>query len=140
QATFSWNRTNSSQVEDKTVIPTSLGINLPQYPTSGAINAVVSGNFTLGNGTPTAFYSTNWQIKDHLSWTHGRHQMQSGYELLRLQFRQTFLGAPSFTFNGTATGNATADFLLGVFNSASVGFGVRDTANSTSFHGLFFQD
>ena len=59
QATFSWNRTNSSQVEDKTVKPTTLGINLPQYPTSGAITAVVSGNFTLGSGTPTFFWSQN---------------------------------------------------------------------------------
>jgi hypothetical protein len=47
QATFSWNRTNSSQVEDKTVNPTALGVNLPQYPTSGAITTVISGNFTL---------------------------------------------------------------------------------------------
>ena len=45
-----------------------------------------------------------------------------------------------FTFSGTATGNATADFLLGVFNSASVGFGVRDTDNNTNFHSFFFQD
>src|SRR4029079_8685161 len=41
---------------------------------------------------------------------------------------------------GTATGNATADFLLGIFNSASIGFGVRDTDNNTSFHSVFFQD
>ncbi len=140
QATFSWNRTNSSEVEDKTVNPTALGINLPQYPTSGAVTVNVSGNFELSSGTPTYFFSTNWQIKDNLSWTHGKHQMKVGYELLKLQFEQRFLGAPSFTFSGTATGNATADFLLGQFNSATVGFGVRDTNNSTNFHAVFFQD
>jgi hypothetical protein len=140
QATFTWNRTNSSQVEDKTVNPTALGINIPQYPTSGAVTTAVSGNFTLGSGTPTFFWSQNFQARDTLSWTHGRHQMKFGYELLHLQFRQQFLGAPSFTFSGTATGNATADFLLGIFNSASVGFGVRDTDNNTNFHSFFFQD
>jgi len=140
QATFSWNRTNSSQVEDKTINPTTLGINLAQYPTSGAITAVVSGNFTLGSGTPTYFWSQNFQIKDSVSWTRGRHQMKFGYELLHLQFRQQFLGAPSFTFSGTATGNSTADFLLGLFNSGSVGFGVRDTDNHTDFHAVFLQD
>ena len=92
QATFSWNRTNSSQVEDKTINPTTFGINLPQYPTSGSVTAVVSGNFTLGSGTPTNFWSTNWQGKDIVSWTRGRHQMKFGYELLHLQFRQAFLG------------------------------------------------
>ena len=140
QATFSWNRTNSSQVENKTVNPSTLGINLAQYPTSGAITAAVSGNFTLGSGTPTFFWSQNFQAKDSVSWTRGRHQMKFGYELLHLQFRQQFLGAPSFTFSGTATGNATADFMLGLFNSGSVGFGVRDTDNNTNFHGLFIQD
>jgi hypothetical protein len=140
QATFSWNRSNSSQVEDKTVNPTALGINLAQYPTSGSITAAVSGNFTLGSGTPTFFWSQNFQAKEGLNWTHSRHQMKFGYEYLRLQFRQQFLGAPSFTFSGTATGNSTADFLLGLFNSASVGFGVRDTDNNTVFHSFFFQD
>jgi hypothetical protein len=140
QATFSWNRTNSAQVEDKTVNPTAFGINLAQYPTSGSVTVAVAGNFTLGSGTPTNFWSQNWQGKDIISWTRGRHQMKFGYELLHLQFRQAFLGAPSFTFNGAATGNAHADFLLGVFNSASVGFGVRDTDNNTDFHALFFQD
>jgi hypothetical protein len=140
QATFSWNRTNSSEVEDKIVNPTTLGINLPIYPTSGSVTVAVAGNFTLSSGTPTYFFSTNWQIKDNLSWTHGKHQMKVGYELLKLQFEQRFLGAPSFTFAGTATGNATADFLLGQFNSATVGFGVRDTDNSTNFHAVFFQD
>ena len=106
----------------------------------GRITAVVSGNFTLGTGTPTFFWSQNFQAKEGLSWTHGRHQMKFGYELLHLQFRQQFLGAPSFTFSGTATGNATADFLLGLFNSATVGFGVRDTDNNTNFHSFYFQD
>ena len=91
QATFSFNRTNSSQVEDKTVNPSTLGINLAQYPTSGAISAAVSGNFTLGSGTPTFFWSQNFQAKDSVSWTRGRHQMKFGYELLHLQFRQQFL-------------------------------------------------
>src|SRR5579872_1501329 len=139
-ATFSWNRTNSTQVEGKTVNPATLGINLPQYVTSGSVIIGVSGAFTLGSGTPTYFYSKNWQAKETLAWTRGKHQMKFGYELLHLQFQQIFLGAPSFTFSGTATGNATADFLLGVFNSASIGFGVRNTNPSTNFHAVFFQD
>ncbi len=58
----------------------------------------VNGNFVLGSGTPSGIFSTNWQAKDSLSWTRGRHQMKFGYELLHLQFEQQFLGAPSFNF------------------------------------------
>jgi len=139
-ATFTWNRSNSSQSEDKTVNPVDLGVNLPIYPVSGATTINVNGNFILGSGTPTYFFSTNWQGKDIVSSTRGRHQMKFGYEFLHLQFRQQFLGAPSFAFTGDATGNPIADFLLGRFNSASIGFGVRDTNPSTTFHAVFFQD
>ena len=139
-ATVTWNRTNSSQAENKTVNPSDYGINLPIYPQSGSLTLNVSGNFVLGSGTPTSFFSTNWQAKDSLSWTRGRHQMKFGYELLHLQFEQQFLGAPNFVFTGDATGNPIADFLLGRFNSAVVSFGVRDTNPSTNFHAIFFQD
>jgi hypothetical protein len=139
-ATFSWNRSNSSQNETRTVNPTDLGINLPIYPVAGAVTINVSGNFALGSGTPTFFHSTNWQGKDMVSWRRGDHQIKFGYELLHLQFRQQFLGAPNFTFTGDATGNTFADFLMGRFNSASVGFGVRDTNPSSNFHAVFIQD
>jgi Carboxypeptidase regulatory-like domain len=139
-ATVSWNRTNSSQAENKTVNPSDYGINLPIYPQSGSLTLNVNGNFILGSGTPTSFFSTNWQAKDSLSWTRGKHQMKFGYELLHLQFEQQFLGAPNFVFTGDATGNPIADFLLGSFNSGTVGFGVRDTNVYTSFHAVFFQD
>jgi hypothetical protein len=140
QATFSWNRSNSSEIEGNTVNPTVYGVNLPQYLPSGAISVGVSGAFSLSTGTPTAFYSTNWQGKDMLSWTHGRHLMKFGYELLHLQFEQAFIGAPQFNFTGNATGNPTADFLLGVFNNASISFGIRDPNASTTFHSAFFED
>ena len=58
------------------------GVNLPQYLPSGAVSVGVSGAFSLSTGTPTAFYSKNWQGKDMLSWTHGRHLMKFGYELV----------------------------------------------------------
>ena len=139
-ATFSWNRTNSGQDENQTINPSAFGMNLPVYPTSGSVTVNVNGNFVLGSGTPTFFYSTNWQVKDAVTWTRGRHQMKFGYELLRLQFRQVFLGAPGFQFTGDATGNPTADFLLGRFNNASISFGVRDTNGYTDFHSFFIQD
>jgi hypothetical protein len=140
QATFSWSKINSSQVEDRTVNPSDLGINIPQYQQGGSVLVNVSGAFVLGSGISSSFFSQNFQAKDTLSWTHGKHQVKFGYEWLHLQFEQVFLGPPNFTFAGDATGNATADFLLGRFNSGTINFGVRDTDVHTDFHSLFIQD
>ena len=140
QATVTWNRTNSGQAENSTVPLSTFGVNLPTYPTSGTMTLGVSGFFTLGSGTPTYFWSGNYQAKDILSWTRGRHEFKFGYEWLHLRFHQNFLGAPNFTFSGTETGNALADLVMGVYNTASIGFGVRDTNPYTDFNAVFFQD
>ena len=52
-------------------------------------------------GFTTRFYSKNWQFRDTLSWIRGRHNFKFGYEMLKLQFRQVFIGSPGFTFNGS---------------------------------------
>jgi len=140
QATFSWSKINSSQVEDRKVNPADLGINLPQYQQGGSVLINVNGAFILGSGISSSFFSQNFQAKDTLSWTRGRHQLKFGYEWLHLQFEQVFLGPPNFAFTGDATGNGTADFLLGRFNSGGINFGVRDTDVHTDFHSLFVQD
>ena len=137
QATFSWSKINSSQVEDRKVNPADLGINLPQYQQGGSVLINVNGAFILGSGISSSFFSQNFQAKDTLSWTHGRHQLKFGYEWLHLQFEQVFLGPPNFAFTGDATGNGTADFLLGRFNSGGINFGVRDTDVHTDFHSLY---
>jgi hypothetical protein len=70
----------------------------------------------------------------------GRHNFKWGYELLHLNYRQTFLGSPGFNFNGTRSGDPMADFLLGTFSRLGLGFGVRDTDSITNAHSAFFQD
>ena len=133
-------RTTSNQLQTNTVNPSELGINMPQYVPTGAVTVNVGGNFNLGSGFTTRFLNTNWQFNDRLSWIKGRHNFKFGYELLHLQFRQVFIGSPGFTFNGSRTGDPTADFLLGAFDNLSLNFGVRDTDVSTDAHSVFFQD
>jgi hypothetical protein len=77
----------------------------------------VTGYFTLsqsiaGPVAGTNFYST----RDQLSYTHGRHSMKFGGELaLDKDIQQTLLNNYGvFSFNGTKTGNALADFLTGL--------------------------
>jgi hypothetical protein len=140
QATFTFLNTPSDQLQTRTVDPSEFGINMPQYVPTGAVSVNVGDNFTLGSGFTTRFYSKNWQFRDTLSWIKGRHNFKFGYELLRLQFRQVFIGSPGFTFNGSRSGDPVADFMLGAFDSLSLNFGIRDTDASTWAHAAFAQD
>jgi hypothetical protein len=140
QATFSYLDTPSDQLQTTTIAPSELGINMPQYVPTGAVSVDVGGNFNLGSGFTTRFYSKNYQFRDTVSIIRGKHNFKFGYEMLRLQFRQVFIGSPGFTFSGARTGNPTADFMLGAFDNLNLNFGVRDTDSSTYAHSAFFQD
>lgn len=140
QATFSVLNSTSNELQNKTIEPSELGINMPRYVPGGAVEVNVGNNFNLGSGFTTRFLGANYQFRDTLNWIRGRHNMKFGYELLRLNFRQIFIGSPGFFFNGSRTGDPTADFVLGAFNSLSLNFGVRDTNAFTDFHSFFVQD
>jgi len=140
QATFSFLDSNSNQLQGKNVPPSTFGVNMPQYVPQGALNVDVSGDFTLGSGFTTRFFSHNYQFKDSMNWIVGRHNFKFGYEMLRLQFRQIFIGSPGINFNGTRSGDPIADFMLGAFSSVGLDFGIRDTDTLTYAHSGFFQD
>jgi hypothetical protein len=66
--------------------------------------------------------STNWyqndsthQISNQLSWNHGSHNIIAGLEFRRLATGRAAVNSPrgTFTFNGTQSGYAPADFILG---------------------------
>lgn len=140
QAIFTYLDTHSNEVGTHEITPTSLGINMPQYVPGGAIDVNVGNNFDLGSGYPTRFLGTNFQIKDNLSWIKGRHSFKFGYELLHLTFHQIWIGSPSFYFSGARTGNSSADFLLGAFDTLFLDFGVRNNDDFTNFHSFYAQD
>lgn len=140
QAIFSVLNSTSSELESKTIDPSQLGINMPQYLPNGGVSVNVASGFTLGSGTPTQFLGTSYQISDSLTWIKGRHSFKFGFESLFLNFRQLFIGPPNFTFSGVQTGDATADFLLGAFDSSNVAFGQRDNNDYTTFNSFYAQD
>lgn len=75
----------------------------------------------LGTGRSRGFtqLSQNIQFNDNVTWTKGRHTMKFGFDIKRLHatdnisfFAGDDLG--EYRFNGIWSGNAYADFLLGV--------------------------
>jgi hypothetical protein len=63
-----------------------------------------------------------WQVDDILSWQKGKHSLRFGFEIDRRNFSFDQARNPrgSFTFNGTYTGSALADFLLGYVKTADI--------------------
>jgi hypothetical protein len=91
-----------------------------QYNNPGIPDFSITGFNGLSNG------STNWyqndsttQLSEQISWNHHSHNIQAGMEFRRLATGRAAVNSArgSFTFNGTLTGYAPADFILGIPSS-----------------------
>jgi outer membrane receptor protein involved in Fe transport len=76
-----------------------------------------------------------------MTWLHGRRTMKWGYEEHRASFRlDTNFQTRSATFSGAYSGNALADFELGIFDTINVNYGFAE-ANYIQYKSFsFFQD
>jgi len=89
---------------------------LPNVNLSGEINANFQPSWQPWNNSSAAY-----QLRDDLSWVHGRHQLKFGVSFMEYNKAQDSFGSTegTFSFNGNYTGSAFADFLLGYANSYS---------------------
>ena len=57
-----------------------------------------------------------WQVADDLTWITGSHSLKFGVDIRREAMNIAFINRPNgdLTFSGGITGNAAADFLLGL--------------------------
>jgi hypothetical protein len=89
---------------------------------TGLPSISINGYSNLGEATflPDAKGSDTLQVNDGFSWNRGVHFFRAGGEFRWVRSRYHIWGnaRPSFTFNGTFTGNSFADFLLGDPNTA----------------------
>ena len=117
-----------------TTNPADMGY--PQVSFGGAYSTI---------GDPTAFVSRqdrSLELYDNVMVRRGDHQLKFGVYLFHLDFNpvlpNTARGA--FTFSGQFTGNALADFLLGVPSAGQVGIGRGTEQGRTSWLHLYGQD
>jgi hypothetical protein len=99
------------------------GSNVWQLPKSqGGIRGFnVTGYFNISPFTDGAFIRNTGNIRDNVSWNHGKHSFSFGidYERDQSNIRNTDLENGSFTFTADTTGNAMKSFLTGHLHSYS---------------------
>jgi hypothetical protein len=127
-----------------------VGLDLSDHPTAGAFPTF---NFNDGTGfTPIGrdkagvTKSQTIQFADNLSWARGKHSLKFGGDVRRVGYAdiESFGGSDdfgAFTFSsGTFSGNAFADFLLGLPAKTYVAQSGPDVRANTIQTGLYAQD
>jgi outer membrane receptor protein involved in Fe transport len=119
-----------------------LGSNFSIQGTPSLPQITVTGYFTLGQAIAGPVAGTNfYSVRDVLNWNHGKHTFRFGAEeSLNKDVQQTLLNNYGvFSFDGSKTNNALADFQLGTPKSMNQDAPVTALDNSWST-GLFVQD
>jgi hypothetical protein len=91
-----------------------------QYNNPGIPEFNVTGFNGLGNASSDWYQAdSTYQLSEQVSWTHGTHNIMAGLEIRRLATARDATNSPrgAFTFNGTLSGYAPADFILGTPSS-----------------------
>jgi hypothetical protein len=110
-----WYTNNLTDAGTKLGIPGFTADTLNNSPGIPVVS--ITGYLGTGNGSTNWFQNdTTWQGTDSFTWTHGAHTVNTG-----LEFRKLITGREAvnntlgqFTFSGGYSGNALADFILGV--------------------------
>src|SRR5207253_472686 len=95
-----------------------------QYQNPGIPDFTINGFNGFGNGASNWYQNdSTHQLSEQISWNHGAHNIMAGMEFRRLATGRAASNNARglFTFNGTLSGYAPADFILGLpqsFNTA----------------------
>jgi Carboxypeptidase regulatory-like domain/TonB dependent receptor len=122
--------------------PNSVGINVSS-PVKNYIYISVSGAFTGSCSTcETLDITTNaTNVAEDLFWTKGKHHISTGFNYIHNYLvydgNNNFNG--QFTFNGSFTGDALADFMQGDLNTIYQGLVTNDDF-SKNYYGTYVQD
>ena len=83
-----------------------------------------------------------YQLVDNFSWARGKHFLKMGGDVARriVTFNQARDPRGNFSFDGTYTGSAMADFMLGYVRSANLNPAVTVTDLSNFWQAYYFND
>jgi len=117
-----------------TQTPADMGY--PQVNLSGVFSTI---------GTAAGFVSRvdrNYEFFDNVLWHRGQHTFQFGAYFFHLDFNPQFPNNArgAYTFNGSSSGNAFADFLFGVPSQGQVGIGEGAENAHTNWAHFYVQD
>ena len=114
------NRINANPAVTSGLSNLDYGINVPNTNAAaqGLASMLVNGFFTLGDPQQPFVNRLNqtYDISDDFTWVKGRHQFKFGGDIQHQHMVIAFINRPNgdYTFSGGFTGNAAADFLLGL--------------------------
>ena len=116
--------------------PNTVGINVAT-PVPNYIYMAVSGYFTLSCGTCETYQVTtnSENFLDDLFWTRGKHHFAFGANFVHnhMNLQGTNNANGQFSFNGSFTGDALADFMLGDLYSLYQGNDTGSTFRKNAF-------
>ncbi len=119
-ARFSYNRIDAHPAVTSGLKNEDYGINVPNTNAlaQGLASITIAGFFNLGDAQQPFVKRINdvFQFTDDFTWIRGNHGLKFGAEVRKEHMVIAFINRPNgdFTFNGANSGNAAADFLLGV--------------------------
>jgi outer membrane receptor protein involved in Fe transport len=119
-ARFSYNRIDAHPAVTSGLKNEDFGINVPNTNAlaQGLASIAISGFFNLGDAQQPFVKRINevFQFTDDFTWSRGSHNMKFGADVRKEHMVIAFINRPNgdFTFNGVNSGNAAADFLLGL--------------------------
>jgi hypothetical protein len=119
-ARVSYNRIGANPQVTSGLTNSEFGIGVPHNvpAATGLANISITGFFDLGDAQQPFVERLNevFQFSNDFTWVRGRHQMKFGFDMRREHMVIAFVNRPNgdFTFSNSHTGNAAADFLLGL--------------------------
>ncbi|MCI0705781.1 MAG: TonB-dependent receptor, partial [Planctomycetia bacterium] len=131
------------------IAATGLQIISPNPPDiTGTSHIEIAGYSRFGENKEEPLDTHNYEWRDNVTWTRGRHTLKAGFDVKRFNWKSplNFTGADDygvFRFNNSlpgGTGNPVANFLLGLpteVDQTQTGPGVDGVANQ---YGWFIQD
>jgi hypothetical protein len=140
ELTFSYLTSTSGGGAVTQILPREQGVNVEVGPDGRGMTYSVSGSLALNYPGVNAQDYYSWQVKDTMTYNVGNHTLKWGYDFIRPVFEFNLALTRTANFQGTRTGNAIADFMMGTFENSTIEFGIADHSPFTVKHQIFVED